>query len=257
MKEIQFGPDEEFCRAAKIRAPKPPVIKLGDKAKTKTISVLNALNSNGIQLKVIASREKWIEWEEIFLSTGSLGLLDISPHISRPKRETLSILETYAKLYPRQFAEEFYDLYISEANIKNKDHSLNMLPRGGSPYGWTKEEAFKVRVTVLELFICLKHWLRQPLPNWPEPMDRFRVHLDQFMDKKKNSEIIDATKHLLKEHFNISIVADEKNFYDSFLLGRTSPDKHGISLNLMKEHCKHFGYIPRLRYERDLKKLSK
>lgn len=228
--------DEDFLKYLESRKPGPSKV-IRDKNYLE-ISVTNFVNYNQIKLKVKAHYGKWLEWAEIYLTQGTIGLETIRPCVSRPPKKILCALEAYTEEVPEQFAGEFYFLYIWEANLINPLNPLTRKPRGGSPHAISRQEMFMKKASASELYVCLSHWLKQPKEVWPLEITDLEI---SSRDPKK------ATMEVIKRHFDLHFgEMDPITFYNKYIVWRP--------LGRIKKHCQWFQYIPQLPY---LSKVSK
>ena len=77
---------------------------------------------------IIASYDKWLEFEEIYLEKWAISFIHIKDFINCRGEEKLNkqiaLIETYAIEYPERFLHEFYHEFIWNANIENSRNEL-------------------------------------------------------------------------------------------------------------------------------------
>jgi hypothetical protein len=141
--------------------PKPSVVRR-DRRKG-TISVTNKVGSNRIPLKVIAPYEKWIEWEETYLSEGCINLSVISDYVTKRTRAAdIGRLSEYEHDYLYKFSYEFFDLFIFPANIDNPQSELwGIKERGAVPITNDKSEKAKICYNASFLYTFISDWAKK------------------------------------------------------------------------------------------------
>jgi hypothetical protein len=196
-----------------VEPPKPSITKRNKNKKT--ISVCNSFDLGRMPIKVIASYETWLEFENVYLRSGHIGLTAIRKYIYRPKKEILEKLEVYYAYSLQQFLNFFYNYYIVPANTQNPKWFNAQKPRG-TYYGLDRAEMYKIRIASTQLYVYLKHWCIKAGPNEKRP-DEFIALGARYQIHPKMLIII--TWELIKKHSGIRLLntEDEIIFYNNYI----------------------------------------
>jgi hypothetical protein len=218
-----------------LSRPGDSVVKLN--YNKKSISVSNAFNSHQIPIKVIATYDNWLKFEEVYLTKDHIEFNLIENGISRPRKENLLRLQAYYQDEPRKFANEFYGLYIWEANLENPKQKLSKKHRGLA-LGKDKREMTIIKYTAGHLYVFFKHWFKLPESAWPDCLSEY-LQKNEILPKGSKSKdyIISIVQKIITKHFKIQITRmHSKLFYDSYILFKKP--------RIIKRAYKTIDYIP-------------
>jgi len=225
-------PDEKFLKWA--QPPQPSIVKRNYNKEPITISVSNAFDMNRIPVKVIASYEQWIVLRKTYLLNGRIELETILPSIFRLSKQNLSALQEYCREEPQKFSNDFYTLYIWEADLINPKNKLFPKQRG-TYYGLDRKTRVEIKYAVKHLYIFLRYWAKlrgpeeTPPPEYEKLTKKYKVH-------KKN--IVRTVMEIIEDCYGIGIlkIDDQKTFYDKYISGK--------DLKTIRKAYKRINYIP-------------
>lgn len=223
--------NDEIADLLEERWPPPELPKVSRNKNNKTISVKNVIGENRIPIKVIAPNARWLEFEEIFLINDFMSLEVIQKHISRPGKN-LFLLREYYDASPKKFSNEFYDLYIWEANLINPKNELTRKPRG-LLYPIERHEMVKLRYTAGHLYVFLKYWFSQPESDWPFLLAKYiKKHEISSRDK------VIVTQQIIEKHFGIHGISkiNQRKFYNRYIQFK--------KLKIIKKAYENISYTP-------------
>ena len=182
----------------------------------KTITVSNAFDENRIPIKVIAPYEKWLQWEDSFISNSQVTFKDIEHSLSKENLDKNKIvkiaLKEYCERSPDDFMDHFYYFYVLESNAKNP---LLHKTRKSKTHKKDPFEMTKIRITASHLYVFLAHWLKRKQSEYPDKVKEF-FEANPITIKLA----IPATMEILKPRFNSDKIQDYNNFYDKYIVYR-------------------------------------
>lgn len=227
---MEVGPDKYFLE----NMPRPPY-PFECKRYHKKISVKSAFDSGRVPAKIIASYDKWLEFEYIYLKNGLIAFREIQDFIScyrmQNAKEQRALIETYSREWPERFSREFYYEFIWHANLINPANELQKKQRC-SYYGLNRGGMLNVRYTAIHLYVYLHYWFKKPEAEYP---DLLKNLLNRYNIETKNA--VEATRQIISKYFDIRGMdkTDSRNFYERFIVFRRS-------LNAIKTAYKNIKY---------------
>lgn len=205
----ELFPDTDIKRWAPKNSDVKPDTRRG------TISVSNNIDSNRIPLKIIAPYDKWIEWEEVYLSQGCIDISIIENFITKriPIRIIPKLIE-YCHNHLQKFSHEFYEYYIFPANMDNpKSIPWGIKARGGSPLIIEKSEKARINYNATFLYVFIADWAKIKESDRPEQLKDLGINSKKIKPKEKTKEIIE------RWYPSYSIESmDTEQFYEHFIL---------------------------------------
>lgn len=139
--------------------------------KEKTISVTYDFGASGYikSVKIIASREKWLNWHWM----ESVSYEDIKDYLSRPSKKVKKALEDLYKQSPVIFNADFFNCVLYANAEANPDFKTRVRARKPSRYNLTWHEKNKISNISIRLYDYLYNISKQKEIDRPNYLKKF------------------------------------------------------------------------------------
>lgn len=209
-------------------------------SKKKTISVIQGLDNDNIQVRFVASYDEWNCLESEFLQMAADNNYIKAEEVTHFIKNGLNNISgknlsdqvrSYCKKDPEEFIWEFYWNFIVKAQSVNPLKTVS--PRDLGYFGVDKGEVEKIKWVSKWVYAYLLYWVKQPKETFPLEMSNTLDKIDRNWKPKYGA--LNLTIGVIRHQFKIDhIITDKEHFRNNWIYESKNKKRYKEIQDLLK-----------------------